>query len=113
MSVRLKIALLLCLSGAALFTGAEALRSLRPDFSDQIPEEIYARFAKNADSAAFFLRQDGPYVAVYEGRRTREPLSVTRIELRGLRRADSAMIRAGLPVLGHRELLQLLEDLGS
>ena len=113
MHLKLKIALLLCLTGAALFTGAEALRSLRPDPMEQIPTDIYARYARNADSASFFLRQSGPYIAVYEGRRAREPVSVTKIEMQGLRRADRAMIQAGLPVSSRLELLQLLEDLGS
>ena len=51
MGLRTRIALLLCLMGAALFTGAEALRSLRPAPGEHFPEEIYARYAKNADRA--------------------------------------------------------------
>ncbi len=113
MRLKLKIALLLCLIGAALFTGAEAVRSLRQPTDRQFPAEIYSRYARNADSAAFFLRRDGAYVAVYPGRRSRDPVEITRIELQGLRRADRAMIEAGLPVASRQELLQLLEDLGS
>ena len=87
--MKVKIALLLCLMGAALFTGAEALRSLRRQPSAAFPEEVYASFARNADSAVYFLRREGDYVA------------------------DRAMVEAGLPVRSRLELLQLLEDLGS
>ena len=113
MHFRLKIGLLLVLMGTAAFAGAEALQRLRPATDADFPEELYARFARNADSAAFFLRQEGGYVAVYAGRQSREPLRVTGIELDGLRKADRAMIREGLPVRSFQELLQLLEDLGS
>ena len=81
MRLKMKIALLLCLIGAAMFTGAEAVRSLRQPADRQFPAEIYSRFARNADSAAFFLRRDGAYVAVYPGRRARDPVEVTRIEI--------------------------------
>jgi hypothetical protein len=113
MRLKWKIALLLFLIGTALFTGAEALRSLRQVPDRNFPAEIYARFARNADSAAFFLRRDGAYIAVFPSGRGRDPLEITRIELQGLRRADRAMIEAGLPVSSRQELLQLLEDLGS
>ncbi len=111
--MRVRVAVLLVLIGAAAFTGAEAIRSLRAAPGSEFPEELYARFARNADNAAFFLRQAGEYLAVYPGRRDREPLRITEIELRGLRKADQAMIREGLPVRSFQELLQLLEDLGS
>ena len=111
--MKLKIALLLCLIGAALFTGAEALRSLRRQPSAAFPEEVYASFARNADSAVYFLRREGDFVAVFPSAGGREPLRVTGIELQTLRRADRAMVEAGLPVRSRLELLQLLEDLGS
>ena len=111
--MKLKIALLLCMIGAALFTGAEALATLRRDPAEQVPREIYARFARNADSAPYYLRARDSRIAVYPGKRARQPDSVTRIELRTLRRVDRAMIEAGLPVRSRQELLQLLEDLGS
>ena len=99
--------------GAALFTGAEALRSLRPAPGEHFPEEIYARYAKNADRALYVLRREGEYLAVYPGKRSREKPVLTGIELQDLRRADRAMIEQGLPVSSRLELLQLLEDLGS
>lgn len=113
MGVRWKVALLLCLMGTALFTGAEAMRSFRQVPDSRLPAEIYARYARNADSALYYLRGDGAYIAVFRGKRSRDPLTVTAIELEGLRRADRAMIEAGLPVASRRELLELLEDLGS
>lgn len=113
MGFRWRIALLLALAGAALFTGTEAMRSLRPVPDLQFPAEVYARYARNAGSAVCYLRQDGDYVAIFPDGRSREPSAVTDIELRGLRRADRAMIEAGIPVASRQELLQLLEDLGS
>ena len=113
LKLRLKIALLLMLMGAAAFTGAEALRSLRTVPGTDIPEELYGQFARNAETAAFFLRQEGDYVAVYPARREKTALRVTSIALKGLRKVDQAMIREGLPVRSMQELLQLLEDLGS
>lgn len=111
--MKLKVALLLLLMGAAAFTGAEALRSLRRSPGDAFPEEIYAKFARYADSAAFVLREEGDFVAVCPGRNGREEPQSTGIPLESLRRADRAMIREGLPVRSRQELLQLLEDLGS
>ncbi len=108
-----KVALLLFLMGAAAFTGAEALRSLRRVPGEAFPEEIYAQFARYADSAAYVLREGDEVVAVYPGKSGREAPRSTGIALESLRRADRAMIRQGLPVRSRRELLQLLEDLGS
>ncbi|MBQ3702962.1 MAG: hypothetical protein II885_09430 [Oscillospiraceae bacterium] len=111
--MKLKIALLLCLMGAALFSGAEALRSLKSGAGEAFPEALYAPFARNADRAAYVLGREGAYLAVFPPGGGREPLSVTAIELQTLRRVDRAMVEAGLPVRSRRELLQLLEDLGS
>ena len=113
MRLKLRIALLLCLAAAAMYTGAEALRSLRPEQEDLLPKEIYSRFAARAESAEYFLKNSGDYVAVYERPRDRQPLSVTAIELDQLRQADRAMVEAGIPVGDRQELLLLLEDLGS
>ena len=113
MSLRAKAALLLCLTAGALCSGAEALRSLQPPADTRLPKEIYERFAVRADAAEYVLKDSGKYVAVFERARSREPLSVTGIELRCLREADRAMVEAGIPVISERELLLLLEDLGS
>ena len=113
MTLRIRIALLLMLIGAAAFTGAEALRSLRRPPAEAFPEEIYARFARGAESASYILREDGDYISVFPAGRFRGEGRCTGIELQSLRRADRAMIREGLPVSTRPELLQLLEDLGS
>ena len=113
LQMRLKLALLMCLAAAAVYTGAEAWRSLQPVRENKLPEEVYARFLARADTAEFYLKDQGEYVAVYADARDREPLRVTDIELRCLRRADRAMLEAGIPVLSRQELLLLLEDLGS
>ena len=113
MKLRLRMALLMCLMAAAVFTGAEAWRGLRPVRESKLPAELYAPFAAGAATAEFFLRQSGDYVGVFSGRRARQPLSITGIELEELRVVDRAMIEAGLPVADRKELLLLLEDLGS
>ncbi len=111
--MRMKLALMLCAVAAALFTGAEAFRSLRPDSAAQIPRDVYALYSSRAGSASFYLREAEGHVAVYAARRGGEPLRITPIELDTLRGGDRAMIRAGLPVEDQTELLTLLEDLGS
>ena len=113
MKIRAKAALLMCLMAGALCSAAEAFRSVQPPADARLPKEIYERFAVRADAAEFVLRDNGKYVAVYEKAKSRDPLSVTGIELRCLREADRAMVEAGIPVISRRELLLLLEDLGS
>ena len=113
MKLRLKMALLMCLMAAAVFTGVEAWSGLRPVRENQVPSELYAPFAAQADAAEFFLRESGDYVAVFSGQRDRNPITVTGIELACLRNVDRAMIEAGLPAMNRHELLLLLEDLGS
>lgn len=113
MRMRFRAALLSVLAAAAAFTAFGAFRSLRRVNRNPIPEEIYARFEAHADTAQFFLRSSEGYVAVYDGDGYRAPLSVTGIELQCLRGADRAMVEAGIPVTDRRELLLLLEDLGS
>ena len=111
--MRGKLALLLCALAAAMFTGAEAFRTLRRDSAPQMPEAVYAMYASRAGEAVCYLREKEGYLAVYAGKRGGEPLQVTQLELALLRRGDQAMIRAGLPVADETELLTLLEDLGS
>ena len=113
MKHRAKAALLMVLMAGALCSGAEALRSLRPTENRQLPREIYERFAVRADVAEYVLKNSGGYVAVFEKARNRDPVSVTNIELKCLRQADRAMLEQGIPVISRRELLLLLEDLGS
>ncbi|MBR1456112.1 MAG: hypothetical protein IJ594_02985 [Oscillospiraceae bacterium] len=110
---RWKMALLMCLTAAALFMGAEAYRSLRPVEQSELPEELYARYLAQADTAEHYLKGSGAYVAVYADAHGREPVTVTGIELDGLRSADRAMVEEGIPVADRKELLLLLEDLGS
>ncbi len=113
MKIRLRIALLLLLAGAAVFTGAEAWRGLRAPEDASLPHEIYDAYAARAEGAICYLRESGGRVAGFETARSREPLRVTGIELKNLRSADRAMVQAGIPVLSRQELLLLLEDLGS
>ena len=113
MKLRAKAALLLCLTAGALYSAAEAYRSVQPPADARLPKEIYERFAVRAEAAEYVLRGSGKYVAVFDRTKSRDPLSITGIELRCLRKADRAMVEAGIPVISHREILLLLEDLGS
>ncbi len=113
MGLRLRIALLLVLAAAAAFAGGEAWRSLRAPEDGDLPHEIYDAYAAREEDALYYLRESEGRVAIFETKRGREPLRVTGIELRCLRAADRAMVRAGIPVLSRQELLSLLEDLGS
>lgn len=113
MRLKLRIALLVLLATAALYTGGEAYRSLKPSRNSLVPEDIYSSFQARAEDAQFFLKSSGGYVAVYEDERYRSPLTVTGIETSCLRGADRAMLEEGIPVSDRRELLLLLEDLGS
>ena len=112
MGLKTRIALLLCLAAAAIYTGGEALKSLEPA-QTRLPEEIYASFAANEKQAEYFLKAHDGYVAVYTGKRESELSDMTEIEVNGLRTADKAMLEKGIPVVSRTELLTLLEDLGS
>ena len=112
MGLKLRAALLSCLAATAAYTGVKAYRSIVPA-AEAVPEEVYASFAGREDSAEFFLRPCDGFVAVYDGRREKTPVSVTDIELANLRGADRALVQRGIPVENRRELLRLLEDLGS
>ena len=112
MGLRTRIALLLCLAAAAVYTGGEALKRLEPA-QTELPEEIYSAYAANEKQAEYFLKNRGGYVAVYTGKRASELSDVTQIEVDGLRTADKSMLEKGIPVVSRTELLTLLEDLGS
>lgn len=111
--MKIKIALLLCLMSAAALSVCGAYRSLHRGAAIHLPEEVAARFAGREAEAAYFLRDSAGYVAVFSGRRTREPLAVTAIETAGLRSTDRLLLQKGIPVCDSGELLLLLEDLGS
>ena len=68
MGLRIRIGLLICLAMGAVFTGMEAVRTLRPEKSEVIPETVYAQYGERAENAEFFLRSSGGSVAVYRSR---------------------------------------------
>lgn len=113
MGLKIRMVMLLCLVAAAALSGYGAYSSIRRTAESAVPEEVYAQLMADAEDAEFFLRSDGSHVAVYSGARGRTPVSVTGIEVSGLRSADRAMLDAGIPVADRETLLYLLEDLGS
>lgn len=113
MRLRIRIALLLCLAALATYTGTEAVKSLKPAVESAVPEEIYTDFLTHSEQAEYYLGSYEGFVAVYAGSYDRQPQTVTAIEVDGLRAADRAMLQRGIPVVSLRELLTLLEDLGS
>lgn len=99
------------LAALAVFALFSAAGSLKRD-GEPLPEEIYAAYADRSGTEYLLKNRDG-FIAVYKAETDRDPVSVTSIELAGLRKADRAMIEKGIPVLDRVELLKLLEDLGS
>ena len=112
MGIRIKAAFLLCLMSAAAYSVFGAYESMHQNSGSLLPEELSARFVSR-ENAEYFLRDKGGYIAVYEGRLSRSPVTVTEIETSVLRDADRRLLSAGIPVPDSSELLQLLEDLGS
>lgn len=113
MKLRIRIALLLLLSIGAMYTGAEAFKSIQPQKSYTLSDELSARLVHKEAGARYYLRDCDGFVAVFADSRGRSPMSVTSIEVSGLRSTDRAMIERGIPVSDRTELLELLEDLGS
>ena len=69
--------------------------------------------SRPAGNSLYVLGESDGNVAVYTRDDLKTPVTVTGIELAGLRERDRAMITEGLPVESGEELAQLLEDLGS
>lgn len=78
-----------------------------------VPESVYAQLTASGGDAQYYLGCEGEFVAVFADSRQRRLCTVTDIELKTLRRADTAMLRRGIPVKDEKELLRLLEDIGS
>ena len=112
MGTRIKAAVLLCLMSAAAYSVCGAYQSMHRSTQNALPEELSARFESSGE-AEYFLRESGGYIAVFETRRARTPLSVTTIETSVLRSTDRQLLSRGIPVKNIAELLLLLEDLGS
>ena len=112
MKLRLRAALLIFLAMAAAKSGLAAYRSIQPTGS-VLPADIYEKYSMRQNEAVYCLKICDGYVAVYDAKRVRSPLSMTGIESADLRKADRAMLEKGIPVDSDTELLELLEDLGS
>lgn len=65
------------------------------------------------ETAGYTLGEHDGNLAVFRSGDSKNPITVTDIELAGLRQADRDMIDRGLEAATHEELLSLLEDLGS
>ena len=113
MKTRLRIALLILLSLAALRSGVGAYRSIKPYALSALPEDIYFKYSVHDEKALYCIKSYDGYVAVYDSSRPRTPLNITAIETVCLRDIDRAMLDRGIPVETDVQLLELLEDLGS
>lgn len=113
MRMSIRAGLLSLLAAAAVFTTTAAYRTLRPKSRDELPMQIYAAIASDADTAEYFLKSCDGHVAIYSDAKYKTAPEMTRIETAELRSADRAMLERGIPVADRRELLGLLEDLGS
>ena len=112
MRTKVKAAILLCLVSAAAYSVCGAYKSMQRASALSLPEELSARLEAKS-GAEYFLRESDGFVAVFESRKGRSPLSVTGIETAQLRRTDRQLLSRGIPVMNLAELLELLEDLGS
>ena len=112
MGTRIKAAVLLCLMSAAAYSMVGAYQSISRGAAEPLPAELTARL-EAVEEAEYYLRESEGYVAVFETKRARTPLSVTEIETSLLRRTDRQLLSRGIPVADTSELLALLEDLGS
>ena len=113
MKTRLKAALMILLSLAALRSGISAYKSIKPYALSALPKDIYLKYAAHDDKAAYCLKSCDGFVAVYDPSHPRTPLNITVIETACLRDIDRAMLDRGIPVGNDVQLLELLEDLGS
>jgi len=113
MSVRIRAALLLGLSALAAYSAERAVASVRPAWEAMLPQELYADFQTRSERAAYILRQRDGRIVVFTAGKERSPERTTDIEVEGLRHADRALLEKGIPAADRRELLLLLEDLGS
>ena len=111
MKHKLRVLVMGTMISAAAFCASAAYSDLKNASRCPVPEEIYAPYARQADSAGFFLGSSGGYVTVYKDRRFREPLETTDIETALLPAPDRAMLEVGIPVRDRTQLLMLLEDL--
>ena len=81
MRIKTRLALLMFLAAAAIYTGAEAAASLHKEI-EGLPHEIYETYAVHAASARYYLRPSHGRVAGYGGKKAREPEEITGIELK-------------------------------
>jgi hypothetical protein len=112
MKLKLRALLLGCLVVGACYAGVKAYRSIVPG-EDSVSSKVYAELNVDDGKAKFYLKPSGEYVAVYSGKRDKSPVSVTEIEIAGLRGTDRDLLKKGIPVESYTDLLKLLEDLGS
>ena len=112
MAIKVKAAILLCLVSAAAYSVCGAYKSIQSAQAFTLPEELSAQL-ESTSGAEFFLRESEGYVAIFESKKGRTPLSVTGIETAKLRSTDRLLLNRGIPVMNSSELLLLLEDLGS
>lgn len=78
------------------------------------PTQAYAyEWSVSPAEAQYFLREYDGHVGVFSPHSSHMPVTVTDIEVAGLRDADRAMLSSGIAVADQDELLSLLEDFGS
>ncbi len=105
MKVRIRMAVCAALAAIALYCAVGTISSV--DVSG------YDAGAVRLDNAAFVLAEYNGNVAVFTPGFEKSPLTVTEIEVSGLRAVDRDLISRGLVAYSKEELLTLLEDLGS
>ena len=93
-----------CVLGTVLnFVHARAVPEALPDVEKQFI---------SYDSAAYLLKEQGGYVAVFSAQ-PRRLLELTPIPVQSLRKADRRLLQEGITARSRTELLRLLEDLSA
>lgn len=95
-------------SGAAISSFAAA--QARREAQIQLPD-VGAQYT-DYDSAAYILKEQDGYVAVFSSN-SEKPLETTSIPVSGLRQADQALLKQGITAADRQAVLALLEDFGS
>ncbi len=111
--IKLKITLLCLLLSGALYSGAMAIEKVNGLRNSALPKEVYSSYSAQSETAEYYLKSSSGFVTVFKDRNFKTALRVTEIESDSLRKADRAMLEKGIPVRDRKQLLQLLEDLGS
>ena len=113
MKMRVKAVLLAVFIIAAGFMGARAISGISAQAQKEQTPQNTVHASVQEDTAEYYLRDCGGYIAVFRGGEPDTPINVTDIETETLNDTDREKLMGGIPADGREELLSLLEDFSS